>query len=137
MQGKRLGEDIPPPHYHCFIRERNGTNHETNPINFSRRLSDDLCMMVNLEKALNWTIQYEQECFGNQLTTCLANVKYSVEAIIEGLSNITNISVTACESNGDLQNARENLGSEYDNIDDTTTYNGNGLYDNTKTVLVC
>lgn len=58
-------------------------------------------MMVGLDKALNWSIQYERENHRNQFTTCLRNVKRSVEQIVEGLSNITSTStpVTYCETN--------------------------------------
>lgn len=60
-------------------------------------------MMADLNRALNWTIQYERDNFGNRFTTCLANIKHSVEVIIEGLSNITSVQVTACVANDDIQ----------------------------------
>ena len=59
-------------------------------------------MMVGLDKALDWSIQYERENRRNQFTTCLGNIKRGVEQIIEGLSNITSTSapLTYCEMNG-------------------------------------
>ena len=104
LQGKRINETVPPPHHHCFIPERSPQNFlETNSSRFQSRLTDDLCMMVGLDKALNWSIQYERENRRNQFTTCLGNVKHSIEQIIVGLSNITSVPVTYCMTNGDTR----------------------------------
>ena len=55
-------------------------------------------MMVGLDGALNWTIQYERTNHSGQFSTCLSSVRYSVGAIIEGLANITNVTVAHCAS---------------------------------------
>ena len=85
--------------------------------------------MVSLDRALNWTIQYERTNHTNQFTDCLANVKHSVEAIVEGLANITNATVDHCASE---EQEEEEAGSESEsngdnNNEETTSYRSHHL----------
>lgn len=129
MQGSRIGEDVPPPHRHCFITERTRHNSvETNSSRFSSRLREDLCMMIGLERALNWTIMYEHANHTNQFTNCLSNVKHSVEVIVEGLANITNTTVDFCESEElEEEGARSESESDGDSNNEATTYRSRQL----------
>jgi hypothetical protein len=98
-------------------------------------------MMVGLDKALNWSIQYERENNRNQFTTCLGNVKRSVEQIIEGLSNITSTRapLTYCEMNGNTivftdTRMRMRSDSEEEEVmyEASTQHNPNQIPDNTR-----
>ena len=140
LQGRRVNESVPPPHHHCFILERNPQNSaETNSSRFLSRLTEDLCMMVSLDKALNWSIQYERENQRNQFTTCLGNVKRSVEQIIEGLANITSTRapLTYCEMNGNtlvFTDARMRMRSDSEEEEEEviSRHNPNEIPDNTR-----
>ena len=105
-------------------------------------------MMVGLDKALNWSIQYERENNRNQFTTCLGNIKRGVEQIIEGLSNITSTSApeSYCERNGNtvvFTDARMRMRSDSEEGDDddgvmyetSTRHNPNEIPDNTRVSL--
>ena len=98
-------------------------------------------MMVGLDKALNLSIQYEREHRRNQFTTCLGNIKRSVEQIIEGLANITSTSapLTYCEINGDtvvFTDARMRMRSDSEEeevlYEASTPHNPNEIPDNTR-----
>lgn len=98
-------------------------------------------MMVGLDKALSLSIQYERENRRNQFTTCLGNVKRSVEQIIEGLANITSTSapMAYCEMNGNtvvftdgrmrMRSDSEEEGVMYET---STQHNPNEIPDNTR-----
>ena len=101
-------------------------------------------MMVGMDKALNLSIQYERESHRNQFTTCLGNVKRSVEQIIEGLSNITSTSapLTYCEMNGNtvvFTDARMRMRSDAEEeevlYEASTPHNPNEIPDNTRVSL--
>ena len=98
-------------------------------------------MMVGLDKALNWSIQYERENQRNQFTTCLGNVKRSMEQIIEGLANITSTRApqTYCEMNGNtlvFTDARMRMRSDSEEeevmYEASTQHNPNEIPDNTR-----
>ena len=97
-------------------------------------------MMVGLDKALNWSIQYERENHRNQFTTCLGNVKRSVEQIVEGLSNITSTTapMTYCEMNGNTMvftDGRMRPDTEEENepmYETSPLHNPNEIPDNTR-----
>ena len=98
-------------------------------------------MMVSLDKALNWSIQYERENHRNQFTTCLGNVKRSVEQIIEGLANITSTRapLSYCEMNGNtlvFTDARMRMRSDSEEEEEEeeviSRHNPNEIPDNTR-----
>ena len=110
-----------PPDSHCFVSERTAlTFIETNASRFTDQLVDDLCMMVNLNTSLTWAVRYERENHGNQYAFCLASIKYSIEVVIEALSNITNVPVDHCRSS---QGGADSNGGSDENDEDDVTYN--------------
>lgn len=95
-------------------------------------------MMVGLDRALNWTIQYERENRQNQFAACLRNIKYSIEQIVEGLSNITGTSTSAtvayCESHGNTlvyTERRMSSDEESEVMYETSPLNPNDIPDST------
>ena len=87
-------------------------------------------MMVDLDEALNWTIRYEGRNHSNHFTPCLTSVKHSVEVIIQGLSNLTNVSTTDCGATNENRESTDSQDGAGSQNGGETTYNSNFLPDN-------
>lgn len=121
IMAKRVGREFPPPHQHCFIKERNEAAFLYNPAeasdNFSSRLIEDTMLLYNASKALDMMIDYEKYNVSSttmNLTISFVYLKTSLDNIIESLSNITGVTVNETEmigsgdgSDGDVPDREE------------------------------